>query len=113
MNSLSLATAIANLEAGMSDLSAPPPPMPLFKELGFEEDRLELELDMDLPPGTRLPAPSGNGFIKVLDVHPLVPLTSVPLDKLTVVDDPDFFPRLEAVAHAPAFLRDLRNFYQD
>lgn len=103
MNNLSLDTAITSLEEGMGDLTAPPPPMPMFRALGFEEDRLELELDMDLP--------SEAGFVEPLDAHPLAPLASVPLDKLTVADDPDFFTRLEAVTHAPAFLRNLRGFY--
>ena len=113
MNGLPLATAIAHLEAGMRDLTTPPPPIPLFRALGFEDDLLGLELEMDLPPGTVLPAAEGEGSVQVLDTQPLPPLTSVPLDPLTVVDDPDFFPRLEAVDHAPAYMRDLRGLYQD
>lgn len=37
---------------------------------------------------------------------------SIPLDPPTVIDDPDYFDRLEAIGHLPQILRGLRGFYQ-
>jgi cytosine/adenosine deaminase-related metal-dependent hydrolase len=112
INSLSLADAITNLENGMADLTnIPPPPSQLFRALGFDQDELQLDLEMDLEPGTRLLDASARNFTGPFK-PPLVPaLKSVPLDKLTIDDDPQFFDHIDAVAAAPPFLRELRTFY--
>jgi hypothetical protein len=110
MNGLSLATATQKLEYGMSHLDVPPP-QPFFKELGFTRDPLPLSLEMDLAAGSEILTPDAKGFMKILSSPTEPPRKSVPLDKLTVADDPDFFKRLEAVGHAPAFLKKLKDFY--
>jgi cytosine/adenosine deaminase-related metal-dependent hydrolase len=117
MNALSLATAVEHLETAMGDLTRPVPPSPLFRLLGSEKALPMLDLEMDAWPEKPLTIPERMKFLAETGAPPpspppaLPPLTAVPLDKLTVLDDPDFFDRIEAVTHAPAYLRRLRSFY--
>jgi cytosine/adenosine deaminase-related metal-dependent hydrolase len=112
INDLSLSEAITSLENGMADLTTiPAPPSQLFRALGFEQDELRLDLEMDLETGTRLMDASAQNFTEPFRPPLTAPLKSAPLDKLTIDDDPQFFDRIDSVAAAPAFLRQLKTFY--
>lgn len=105
LDGLSLSVARERLEAAMSDLDAiRNASEPLFEPMN-DEPLLDLELDMqaDIPPG------------EIELMADLPPLASIPLDGLTAIDDPDWFDRLEAVPHLPAFYKGddgLRGFYR-
>lgn len=105
LSDLTFAAARDRLEAAMSDLDAiRNAPEPIFEPLA-DEPRLELELDMQAEQFEEEPA--------LLAALP--PLSSLPLDPPTVIDDPDYFDSLEAVAHLPTFYKGangLRRFYE-
>jgi cytosine/adenosine deaminase-related metal-dependent hydrolase len=105
INKLTFAAARDRLEAAMSDLDAiRNAPEPIFEPLSGEP-RLEIELDMQAEQFDSEPS--------LLAALP--PLSSIPLDPATVVDDPGYFDLLEAVGHLPDALRGaagLRGFYQ-
>lgn len=103
--SLSFAEALATLEASMSrlreieaELAAAP-----FGLAAADEDAALL-LDND----DYQPAEPGEPDFLATAVLP----ESIPLDPPTVIDDPDYFDRLEAIGHLPQALTGLRGFYQ-
>lgn len=105
LESLSFAEALSTLETAMSrlreieaELAAAP------FGLSAAEDDGGLLLDNDDYP----PAEPGEPDLLATAVLP----ESIPLDPPTVIDDPDYFDRLEAIGHLPQALRDLRGFYQ-
>lgn len=104
LGNLTFGQARARLEAAMSDLNRiRNAPEPLFEPLSAGP-RLEIELDMQAEDLDLAPQPLAS----------LPPLGSVPLDAYTVIDDPEYFDRLEAIEHLPAFLKGpsgLRKFY--
>lgn len=103
--SLTFAEALATLEASMSrlrELEAELAAAPFG--LSAAEDEGGLLLDND----DYQPAEPGEPDLAAAAVLP----ESIPLDPPTVIDDPDYFDRLEAIGHLPQVLRDLRGFYQ-
>ncbi len=104
LSGLSLAAARERLEAAMSDLDAiRNAPEPIFEPLA-DEPLLDLELDMQ---GEEM-------FGEIEPFADLPPLSELPLDALTVIDDPAYFDRLESVPHLPDFYKGpdgLRGFY--
>jgi cytosine/adenosine deaminase-related metal-dependent hydrolase len=102
---LTFAAARNRLQAAMSDLDAVRnAPEPIFEPLSGEP-RLEIELDMQAEQFDSEPTLLAD----------LPPLSSIPLDAVTVVDDPGYFDLLEAVEHLPDALRGaagLRGFYE-
>lgn len=104
LNGLALQTAASLLRTTMSDLAALRLAKPAFAPLEIDEAHIELELDMPSDPL----APE----LEALDALP--PLDGIPLDGLTLVDDPAYFDALDAIAHVPAFMKGhtgLRAFY--
>ena len=103
--SLTFAEALAQLEEAVSrlheieaELAAAP------FGLSAADDDGGLLLDND----DYQPADPGEADLLATAVLP----ESIPLDPPTVIDDPDYFDRLEAIGHLPQILRGLRGFYQ-
>lgn len=105
LRGLTFDAARQRLTAAMSDLNAVRnAPAPLFEPLG-DEPQLDIELDMQ-PEDLTDPEP--------MPLSDLPPLPSLPLDPPTVIDDPDYFDQLEAVAHLPQYFKGpggVRGFY--
>ena len=105
LSNLTFAAARHRLEAAMSNLDAiRNAPEPIFEPLG-DEPRVELELDMQAEQFDEGPVPFAD----------LPPLSSLPLDPPTVIDDPGYFDLLEAIDHLPLFYKGpqgLRRFYK-
>jgi cytosine/adenosine deaminase-related metal-dependent hydrolase len=103
LNDLGFAPAKARLDAALSDLPALQQELDAAPfDLAAAGDDGGLLLDND--------PPVIEGEAELLAAVELLP--SIPLDSPTVVDDPQHFDRVEAVAHLPAALRGLRDFYQ-
>ncbi|MBL8484954.1 MAG: amidohydrolase family protein [Rhodocyclaceae bacterium] len=110
LNQLSLADALEQLRASMSDLTSPLPLQARVEAAG--DDGFAVELDMELDPELE----------QDLALHALpeslpaeLPLSSIPLDPLTVVDDPGYFDQLDAQHNLPSHLKGnfgLRAFYR-
>lgn len=104
LGSLAFATAHDRLAESMARLGElRNAPAPIFDTLA---DTMAMELELDMQP------PQFEGPVAMAD---LPPLQSVELDKATVIDDPGYFDRLEAISHLPTFLKGaagLRGFYQ-
>lgn len=104
LNSLSLAQATKMLEAALADLPA------ARDAAAFEplDDGPTLELELEI---NELADEMADDF----DVLAAAVLPqSVPLDPLTVIDDPDYWRKIDEMTHLPDFLRSptgLRKFY--
>lgn len=102
LNGLSLGKASATLREEMSDL-ARAELKSLFMPFGANQEA-SIELDLQ--------AEADETDMGLAAAAP--PLNSIPLDPLTVVDDPAFFDALDQIAHLPAYLKGsegLRKFY--
>jgi cytosine/adenosine deaminase-related metal-dependent hydrolase len=102
--SLSFAEALATLEASMSRLRELEAELAAAPDLTTAENGAGLLLDND----DYQPAEPGEPDLLAAATLP----ESIPLDPPTVIDDADYFDRLEAIGHLPRVLRDLRGFYQ-
>jgi cytosine/adenosine deaminase-related metal-dependent hydrolase len=103
--SLTFAAALATLADAMSrlpELEAALAAAPFG--LSAVEDEGGLLLDND----DYQPAEPGEPDLLAAAVLP----DSIPLDPPTVIDDPDYFDRLEAIGHLPRVLTGLRGFYR-
>ncbi len=103
--SLSFAEALATLEESMSrlrELEAELAAAPFGLAAAGEDAGLLLDND------DYQPAEPGEPDLLAAAVLP----ESIPLDPPTVIDDPDYFDRLEAIGHLPQVLTGLRGFYQ-
>ncbi len=99
---LNLKLATDYLRESMFDLTRPPPGLALLKADARADD-FSVELDMQ-----------GDPEAIPVELAALKPRTSIPLDALTVVDDPEHFDRLDRQVNLPAYLKGaagLRAFY--
>lgn len=104
INEVSLAQAIRMLEAALGDLPAARDAA-AFEPLD-DSDAIEIELELD-----ELEDEMVSEFDLLADV--VLP-QSVPLDPLTVIDDPGYWDRLDSIVHLPDFLKGengLRSLY--
>jgi cytosine/adenosine deaminase-related metal-dependent hydrolase len=102
LGALTLKDAVTQLQAAMANIPQVEAAAAGAAFLLDDADDFRLVLDNDYDEL----AASGP---TLADVMPL--LQSIPLDPLTVVDDPGYFDRLESIAHLPDVLRGLQAFY--
>jgi cytosine/adenosine deaminase-related metal-dependent hydrolase len=103
--SLTFAEALAQLEEAVSrlhEIEAELAAAPFGLSVAGDDGGLLLDND------DYQPAEPGEPDLLAAAVLP----ESIPLDRPTVIDDPDYFDRLEAIGHLPQVLRGLRGFYQ-
>jgi hypothetical protein len=105
LEKLSLAEARGRLAAAMAHLDQPiePWPAPLWEKAGEPQPDLNIELDMQ--------ADDEAGLFEKFNWQPL---TAVPLDPLTVDDDPAYWEALDRQVNLPSWLKGpdgLRAFY--
>jgi cytosine/adenosine deaminase-related metal-dependent hydrolase len=103
LSGLTFATALATLQEATSqlrELQARLAAAPF--SLNADTDDLPLLDNDDYPPTN--PGQTDRLAAAVLP-------ESIPLDPPTVIDDPNYFDRLESIEHLPPFLRRLRDFY--
>ncbi|TXH82576.1 MAG: amidohydrolase [Thauera aminoaromatica] len=103
LQGIGLQAAMDFLRSAMSDLTKPPPP-PLFPMMNaLADEEFSVELDMQ-----------GEVEDFPLAMAAAEPRRSIPLDPLTVVDDPDYFDRLDEQPNLPQDFKGpegLRAFY--
>lgn len=104
LHGVGLQPAIDFLRSAMADLTKPPPP-PLFPMMNIlaADEGFTIELDMQ-----------GDAEGPPLAMAAVEPRRSIPLDPLTVVDDPGYFERLDLQRNLPNHLKGaegLRAFY--
>lgn len=107
LESLSLAEARSRLTTSMANLDVPVHewPAPLWQKAERIEPEVSVELDMQPRSDT-----DGLEIMKAL----LLPLTQVPLDELTLVDDPAYWDVFDRQLNLPVWLKGpggLRSFY--
>lgn len=104
LQGVGLQAAMDFLRSAMADLTRPPPP-PLFPMMNaLADEDFSIELDMQ---GTAEDIPLAEPAAE--------PRRSIPLDPLTVVDDPDYFDRLDEQLNLPNHFKGadgLRAFYR-
>ena len=104
LQGIGLQAAMDFLRSAMADLTRPPPP-PLFPMMNaLADEEFSVELDMQ-----------GEAEEFPLAMAAAEPRRSIPLDPLTVVDDPDYFDRLDEQLNLPNHFKGadgLRAFYR-